>query len=633
MRRFGTLLTLIIGLGIGTVMAVPSSPGADQNKIGQLIAKLGSDNFRERDAANKELDAIGEPALEALRKAAKSNDMEVAKRATDLIGKIEQRAENARLLAPTYVELNLKEATLDDAVAELSKKSGYSIVIGGDKTKMSDRRVTLETGRVPFWKALDMLCQKAGLVEADPNTPLPGGIDLPGQPLPPQVQPLPIRIQPVKPINIKPIQIKPINVKPLPAPKPVEDKPEPKPVEKPAIPQGFSADQPAPQKEVPPQPAQPQPVQIQIQVQAAPPVQAQPAPIGGFKLAPNVNNGQIIVLVDGKPNMSAADVESAVRIRAVNNPAVLANYTPVPNGEVGILLEVKVEPKLQLQQLLGVKIDKAIDNHDQMLTPTMVSGLIGGPQTEEERLIRMKVMQLQAQAPVQIQIGGGKPGYAGPGIYYGNSYLPARMKKGEKEPKSLKEVRGTVSLKMRTGMEELVAVENILKAKGESVKGKGESTLKVIDVTKAENGDITVQVELQFSNEVQPKVNQPNRFPQPQPPAINGNIRLQIAPAPAAPPPPAVPPQGGAVPGAQGGIASPAVYNYLGLDLVDAKGESLQLVKMQTTRNQWMGNARSVSTTMTFKPQKEQEAAKFVFRGTRNAAVDVPFLLKDVPLK
>ena len=151
--------------------------------------------------------------------------MEIASRATALIAKIEQRAENARLLAPTYVELNLKEATVDDAIAELSKKSGYNIILGGDKTKMSDRRVTLETGRVPFWKAFDMLCQKAGLVEAAPNTPVPD-VDLPFQILPPvQAQPLPIRIQPIKPINLKPIQVKPIQAKPVPAPRPVEDKP------------------------------------------------------------------------------------------------------------------------------------------------------------------------------------------------------------------------------------------------------------------------------------------------------------------------------------------------------------------------------------------------------------------------
>ncbi len=614
MRNFGTLLTLILGLGIGTVLAVPASPGADQGKINELIAKLGSNNFRERDAANKELNAIGEPALEALRKAAKSNDMEIANRAAALISKIEQRAENARLLAPTYVELKLKEATIDDAVAELSKKSGFAIVIAGDKTKMADRRVTLETGRVPFWKALDMLCQKAGLVEADPGTSLPA-VDLPPQPVPPiRIQPVPAPL-PVKPINIKPVQIRPINVKPLPADKPpVEDKP----AAKPAVPQGFSADQPAPPKEVPPQRAQAQPAQAQ----PAPPVilPAQPAvqplpPIGGRRPpTPIYNNGQMIVLVDGK-STGAADVGGAIRVRAIQNPNLLANYGPIPEGEIGMLLEVKAEPKIQVQQILGVKIDKAIDNHDQALTPAMVSGLIG-PQTDEQRAMQMKIVQLQAQGQVQIQIGGiAKPGYAGPGMYYGNSMVPTRLKKGAKDPKSLKELRGTVTLKMRTGIEDLVAVENILKAKGESVRGKGESTLKVVDVAKADNGEITVQVELQFSTEVQPQVQQPGGVP-------------QLPPPPAAPLP--VPPQGGI----RGGLPrTPAVYNYLGLDLVDAKGGALQLVKLQVTQNQWMNNARAVSATLTFKPQKDQEGAKLVFRGSRAATVDVAFLLKDVPLK
>ena len=626
MRRFGTILTLVLGLGIGTVLAVPASSGTDQAKIGQLIAKLGSDNFRERDSATKELDSIGEPALEALRKAAKSTDMEVANRAAALVAKIGQRGENARLIAPTYVELNLKEATIDTAIAELSKKSGYTIVLGGDKTKMSDRRVTLETGRVPFWKAIDMLCQKAGLVEADANAPVPPGVDFPVQPVPPQVQPLPIRIQPIKinPINVKPIQIRPLPAKPV--EKPVEDKPEQKP-EKPAVPQGFSADPPV-QKEIPPQRALAQPVPQPIAPAILPVQPAQPAPGIGFR-APNpvAQNGQIIVLVDGNAPVKSSDLESAFRIRAINDASLIGNFGPIPEGEIGLLLEVRAEPKIQLQQLLAVKIDHAVDNLDQVLTPTMVSSLNVDPNNADvQQMIQLKQLQIQAQGQIQIQIGNGRR-VATPGIAYGKNYVPARLKKAEKDSKSLKEVRGTVSLKMRTGNEELVAVEEILKAKGESFKGKGDATIKVIDVAKAENGEITVQVELQFSNEVQPQVNQPNGLVPAQP--INGNIRIQIAPVPPAP----VPPQG--APGAApGGIAvRPAIYNYLGLDMIDAKGDSLQLVKLQTTRNQWMANARTVSTTMTFKPQKEQEAAKLVFRGSRAATVDVPFLLKNVPLK
>ena len=101
--------------------------------------------------------------------------------------------------------------------------------------------------------------------------------------------------------------------------------------------------------------------------------------IGERRPPVGVGNGvQTIVVVDGKPSIAASDFESAIRIRAVNDANLIGNYGPIPEGEVGMLLEVKPEPKIQIQQILGVKIDKAIDNHDQVLSSTMVSGIIGG---------------------------------------------------------------------------------------------------------------------------------------------------------------------------------------------------------------------------------------------------------------
>ena len=36
--------------------------------------------------------------------------------------------------------------------------------LAGDQAKLVARKVTLDTGEVPFWEALDQLCAKAGLV-------------------------------------------------------------------------------------------------------------------------------------------------------------------------------------------------------------------------------------------------------------------------------------------------------------------------------------------------------------------------------------------------------------------------------------------------------------------------------------
>jgi len=63
--------------------------GPDANAISKLVSKLGSSDSTERAAAAKSLEATGVSALHALRKAAKDNDAQVARRATKLIELIE----------------------------------------------------------------------------------------------------------------------------------------------------------------------------------------------------------------------------------------------------------------------------------------------------------------------------------------------------------------------------------------------------------------------------------------------------------------------------------------------------------------------------------------------------------------
>jgi hypothetical protein len=63
-----------------------------RERIGQLIAELGHDDFDKRDAATKAIGEIGIPALDFLRKAAKSPNEEVKNRASILIGQIEEKA-------------------------------------------------------------------------------------------------------------------------------------------------------------------------------------------------------------------------------------------------------------------------------------------------------------------------------------------------------------------------------------------------------------------------------------------------------------------------------------------------------------------------------------------------------------
>ncbi len=594
MRKQMALLTMVLGMGLGVALAVPT-PTSSETKIAALIGKLGSEHFREREAATRELDAIGEPALDALRKASKSTDMETANRAAALVAKIEQRGENARLLAPTYVELTFKDTPVEEAVADLARKSGCIITIAGDKSKLSTRKVTFETGKVPFWKAFEMLCEKAELVEADPGTPL--GADVPG------VQPVPVpQVAPA--IRLRPLQAP---VPPAPPVKPVPQKAPP--VEKDApklnVPEGFSAEVPA-QKEAPPVPAQPVQIQVQqlqIQLQQVQAQQLQLVAANRIGAVQPGNNGTI-VFVDGKPKAIPTHVEGAIRIRAINNANLLQNFGPIPQGEIPVLLEVNPEPKIQLQQILGVKIDRALDNNDQILEQSLVD-IVYGPQAD----VQHRLAQLKARPAIA------RP-FPGPAAT-GQNLVLVRLKKGEKFVPTIREMRGTVSLKIRTPVEAIITVDNILKAKGESVKGKGDAQLKIIDVAKEENGDIKVEVELQHSHEIQTlAANGVQAGPQGM--VIQGNVQIQIG--------------GGGGIGGGPVIINNGVGGGLGLELQDAKGAALKLMQTRNTKMQWQQNGRNIGAVLVFRPQKDQEAAKLVFKATRPAAVDVPFTLKDVAL-
>jgi hypothetical protein len=84
-----TLLTLVLALSWA---AEPPRDGpkaaAKPAALDRLIQQLGSDDFGERQAASKALEAAGEPALPALWKAMSSEDAEVAKRASTLVESI-----------------------------------------------------------------------------------------------------------------------------------------------------------------------------------------------------------------------------------------------------------------------------------------------------------------------------------------------------------------------------------------------------------------------------------------------------------------------------------------------------------------------------------------------------------------
>src|SRR6266508_1290678 len=101
MRHLCVWFALLLGLGVA-LNAVPSRAAdkADAETIEKLVKQLASGRFAAREQAQKKLEEIGLPALDALKKAVETGDMETKRRAAELISKFEKQAQGAKVLAP-----------------------------------------------------------------------------------------------------------------------------------------------------------------------------------------------------------------------------------------------------------------------------------------------------------------------------------------------------------------------------------------------------------------------------------------------------------------------------------------------------------------------------------------------------
>jgi hypothetical protein len=467
-QRFLVPVLAIVLLGGTLVCGAEPAPTPDAEKIEKLIAQLGSAVFMERAAASRALEAMGAPALEALRQAASGTEPEARRRAEELVARIERRIQTQQLLKPTTVHLVCRDASVQDAIRQLATKSGYDITLSGDPAKYNGRKVSLDTGEVTFWQALDRLCANAGLCEAE-------SIDLRGR---------------------------------------------------------------------------------------------RPA-------------GQV-VLTDGKWRDSPVHYSGAARIRCLPPGAQLSGQ-PQRKGECLFGLGVVLEPRVPLERIGGLRIDKALDDRGQDL-----------PQVMETT---------GAAAPVapQVWLVNG-PGVPRAQLNIGPQQVAVRLKAGAEPSKLIKEFAGCIVADVRTPPEPVMTVDNLLLAAGKTAKGKDSGSLTVLEVTKLDNGQLRVRVDL-------------------QPPSggnNNGGVRIQQQQA------------GG------GGPAIMRVGDFpaepMGLSLEDEKGKPFQLVNVPSRRFKIANNIVTHEITLLFQPNEKQgEAAKLHYTSTRVVSVELPFTLKDVP--
>jgi hypothetical protein len=181
MRANGWWAMAVWAAGCTVALAQPQAVPADTSpeRIQGLITRLGSPQFREREAASRDLETLGEPALAALGQAAESADPETRRRAAEMVERIDARLTTARLLTPARIQLNYADVPLVAAVEDLVRRTGAPLRLPHTPFHYLNRTVTVAAGPVPYWQALDLVCRRAGVYPvAGPLTPTGGSVSV-----------------------------------------------------------------------------------------------------------------------------------------------------------------------------------------------------------------------------------------------------------------------------------------------------------------------------------------------------------------------------------------------------------------------------------------------------------------------
>jgi hypothetical protein len=125
-----------------------------------LVAQLGATKYSDRQAASAALLKIGRRAVPALKAAKDHPDAEVRNRVEILLTSIE----GSLLLQATTYSLNFKDRPLSEIVSELNKISPAGFSIWMDDKGAANRKISMKLDEpVPFWTAVDKICDAGGL--------------------------------------------------------------------------------------------------------------------------------------------------------------------------------------------------------------------------------------------------------------------------------------------------------------------------------------------------------------------------------------------------------------------------------------------------------------------------------------
>jgi hypothetical protein len=494
----------------------------DSKRVKALIAQLGSRDFHEREEATQLLITAGLPALEYLHLATTSSDAEIRRRAREAVEQIEKKIETTRLLTPQRVHLIYRDTPVADAVADFAKKSGYPVQLD-DPARMANRKMTLDTGDVSFWEALDHLCRTASLIER--------------RALPPANQ----------------------NT------------------------QGMS-----------PQEMERRLWEKRMLIRR------------GLTVPPaRVDFGKI-VLIEGKQDNLPTVYLGGVRIRAMS-----AN-TPIPGHGVSpeesyVVLDVAAEPSIDWRGVLGVHVQKAMDPECRQVAQAQESM----PHVNSADDLNAMGGAMGAVA-FKINVNNGVMFAASDFDNPANSSnspareFPIRFKRNGRDMKQLREIDGILFARVQTPHGPLIQADKILQAEGKTFKGPEDSYLKIHEARQNDSGQVHMRLTLRAPSMSDDALGMMGgaifvrRF--------NGRMAFM----------------------AQHESENIAAQN---LALQDSKGGAFQLASSEET-TQVNGAEVTQEFRLIFQGRQGLEPpARFVYSGHRLVTVEIPFALKNVPLK
>jgi hypothetical protein len=603
--------------------AVATAAAADQPDPAALAAQLGSPEYQAREAAAKSLDAIGAAALPALKAAiAGSADPELTARAEALAARIARRVENAKLIAPTPVELDLADTPTVTALAAIEKQAGYRFYFPTDTAPAARaKKITVKTkGKVPFWEAVDQVCQAAGLRLAGIG-PIHGDPRLAGVPvtlrdgrfatLPQQAAP---GFVPAVPEEARAAGADPVAK---------QEAEKQATLEKRAREADAILDAIRKQAEQAIQPGAPAAVQQAAALRAL--VAQRQALLASATSATSA--APFNILLDPRPGPRLpASLATAVRVEAV--PAIESVLAAYQADNLVGGLRATPEPRLGLEHVTGVRITRAVGATGQELIANLVNPFDHHTVTAETMLrkglmIQQRIVIVNGVAQQQLvqinapfdESSGFQPAPALQTVF--------RLKAGDTGVAKLSELSGVLLGTVRTPPEELVAVTDLFpKGAPAAVRGESGATLQAKVTDENVDDTFTVDVTLTYS---------PNRVSVATPGRDEALILDKLAKAAIA----------GAAAGAPGAAASSRLSFVMqqGLILTDEAGRPFRLTRMPVRGIAARGRGgdlimytMQLTATRTSPEQSKNKPAKLAFYGTWLKPVEIPFTLKDVPV-